>query len=278
MTTLFICPCDQLPLQRQDKQWRCANGHSFDIAKQGHVNLLLAQQKQSKDPGDSKAMVAARQRWLQRGWYQPIARQLQTILQHLPLTADGVMADAGCGDGYYLHAAQQAGVTPLTGYVGWDISKWAVLAAAKQYPNLQWAVASNRQPPLAPASLDVLLCAFGFADFATFAKLLKPGGYLILIDPAAQHLLQLRQVIYPEVRQREVVSIQAALEQGFTLHQSQPLCFDCAAVPQTDLADLLLMTPHLFRAPSAGKAAAAALTEIDLSVDVRFRVLQRNCG
>ncbi|BBI59951.1 hypothetical protein HSBAA_12570 [Vreelandella sulfidaeris] len=59
----LACPLDGEPLHVAGNTWRCAAGHSFDIAKQGYVNLLPVQQKRSHDPGDSKAMVAARQRF-----------------------------------------------------------------------------------------------------------------------------------------------------------------------------------------------------------------------
>ena len=53
--------------------WRCTQGHSFDIARQGYVNLLPVQNKRSRDPGDSKTMIVARQEFLVAGFYQPIA-------------------------------------------------------------------------------------------------------------------------------------------------------------------------------------------------------------
>ena len=56
----LACPLDGAPLQGDGASWRCAAGHSFDIAAQGYTHLLPVQQKRSRDPGDSKEMVAAR--------------------------------------------------------------------------------------------------------------------------------------------------------------------------------------------------------------------------
>ena len=79
----LACPLDGKPLSWSDSVWRCSDGHSFDIAKQGYVNLLPVQQKRSHDPGDSKAMVAARQRFLDAGHYQPIAEVVSNaVLSH----------------------------------------------------------------------------------------------------------------------------------------------------------------------------------------------------
>ena len=64
----LACPLDGLPLQSTGTAWRCASGHSFDIASQGYTNLLPVQHKRSRDPGDSKEMVAARRRFLTAGF------------------------------------------------------------------------------------------------------------------------------------------------------------------------------------------------------------------
>ena len=69
----LACPLDGDPLTPEGQTWRCPAGHSFDTARQGYVHLLPVQNKRSRDPGDSKAMVAARQRFLNAGYYQPIA-------------------------------------------------------------------------------------------------------------------------------------------------------------------------------------------------------------
>jgi len=71
--TALACPLDGAPLNRQDAAWKCAAGHSFDIASQGHTHLLPVQHKRSLDPGDSKEMVAARRHFLNAGHYRPIA-------------------------------------------------------------------------------------------------------------------------------------------------------------------------------------------------------------
>ena len=128
----LACPLDDEPLQRDGKVWRCAHGHSFDVARQGYVHLLPVQNKRSRDPGDSKQMVAARRRFLNAGHYRPIAEAVsRAALAGLPTDATANCLDAGCGEGYYLRElADAAGEQPLA-LLGLDISKWAVLAAAK---------------------------------------------------------------------------------------------------------------------------------------------------
>jgi len=76
----LACPLDGFPLRRVGSTWRCPAGHSHDIARQGHVHLLPVQQKRSRDPGDSREMVAARRRFLNSGAYGPIAAAVSRAL------------------------------------------------------------------------------------------------------------------------------------------------------------------------------------------------------
>jgi len=128
------CPLDGTPLHCTGSAWTCASGHSFDIASQGYTNLLPVQHKRSRDPGDSKEMVAARRRFLAAGFYRPIAAAVgRAALADLPADATISCLDAGCGEGYYLRQlAAAAGDEHTLALLGLDISKWAVLAAAKQ--------------------------------------------------------------------------------------------------------------------------------------------------
>ena len=100
MTTMpfdaLACPLDGCPLVPSEKTWRCENGHSFDVARQGYVHLLPVQKKRSLDPGDSKEMVAARQRFLNAGFYTNIAEAVSDqVLQWLPSEGTGSILDAG---------------------------------------------------------------------------------------------------------------------------------------------------------------------------------------
>ena len=146
MTTMpfdaLACPLDGCPLAPSEKTWRCENGHSFDVARQGYVHLLPVQKKRSLDPGDSKEMVAARQRLLNAGFYTKIAEAVSNqVLQWLPSEGTGSILDAGSGEGYYLrHLASLAGARDIS-MIGVDISKWAVLAAAKQDKQTRWLAA-----------------------------------------------------------------------------------------------------------------------------------------
>src|SRR3546814_3211296 len=129
----LACPLDGATLRRHENMWQCASGHSFDISSQGYVHLLPVQKKRSRDPGDSKEMVASRRRFLSTGAYDPIARAAgQMVLKDVPAGATLSCLDAGCGEGHYLRSlAASAGPDTRLALAGLDISKWAVQAAAR---------------------------------------------------------------------------------------------------------------------------------------------------
>ncbi len=270
----LICPLDGKPLARYEDQLSCDNGHSFDIARQGYVNLLPVQQKKSKQPGDSKEMIIARHRFLEAGYYLPVADKLNEIVASLTAGDSGItLLDAGCGEGYYLaHCLQFLKCLSVTRDVvclGMDISKPAIIAAAKRKDEITWVVGTNKSPPVEIQSVDIIICMFGFYDMDVFAKALKPGGYVILADADNEHLLELRQIIYPYIK-----SASARRDfSGFDLLSSLSLNYTIR-LDQSTLADLLLMTPHLYRAPKVGKEAVKALSALNLTVDVLFRVFQ----
>lgn len=276
------CPLDGNPFEQHDACLRCAAGHSFDIARQGYVNLLGAADKRSRDPGDNKAMISARRAFLDAGHYQAIADRLAQLV--VPLCKEEAQApfivDAGCGEGYYLQqlapALQHECTTPAS-ILGFDISKWAVQAATKRLP-ATWLVASNRHIPLADHSVDILLSLFGFPEYAEFLRVLKPGGTLVLVNAGPGHLLELRKIIYPDVRLTDSNQAAAAVRAGFQ-SLSQTAHRHAVSLPdQASIDQLLSMTPHLFRASAQGKERVRTLNKLALGVDVVFDLLQSPTG
>ena len=274
------CPLDGTPLRRSDASWRCSVGHCFDAAAQGYTNLLPVQNKRSRDPGDSKEMVAARRRFLESGAYQPIAAAVsQAVLADLP---SGSLAclDAGCGEGYYLRqladAAERSSEQQTLALLGLDISKWAVISAAKRDKRSNWIVGSNANLPVPTAALDRVLCMFGFPVYAEFARVLKTGGLLLQVDAGPDHLRELRETIYPTLKAERTTP--TAIPDGFTPDTTESIRYSLDLVGQAQIADLLAMTPHLYRATAEGRAKAAALTALTVTVDVRLNCLRRKAG
>ena len=273
--TALSCPLDGQPLRRSGNTWRCAGDHCFDIASQGHTHLLPVQNKRSLDPGDSKEMVACRQRFLNAGHYRSIAEAMRrAVLQGTPENRTIACLDAGCGEGYYLRqlAAPGPGARPLA-LIGVDISKWAVLAAAKQDKRMAWVVGSNANLPLLPASVDRVLCMFGFPVYAEFARVLKPGGQLVQIDAGPAHLRELREIIYPVLKPEKEST--PTSPPGFEHLSTERVAAEARLEGQAAIADLLAMTPHLHRASREGRERLAALSSLTVTIDVSLMRYRR---
>lgn len=283
----LACPIDGHRLKYchphgETARLQCAGGHSFDIARQGYANLLGVQDKRSRDPGDSREMVAARSRILASGLYQPLAQRLAGLagaLSAAQTLASGPLCvlDAGCGEGYYLEQCL-AGLraTRTVQGIGLDISKWAVMAAARRpLAGVAWLVGSNRNPPVMAGTVDMIICGFGFPDYAAFSRILRPGGYLLMLDPAENHLVELRRVIYPSLKPYRPTDFSRAFAEGLRLSGRERLTRRVVGVQPPQIQDILVMSPHLYKATAQGKAAAFALPGIDLTLDVNFSVLEK---
>ncbi|MEQ1648874.1 MAG: putative RNA methyltransferase, partial [Hyphomicrobiaceae bacterium] len=279
------------PLIGDGASLRCGHGHSFDRARDGYWNLVVVQHKASSDPGDSKEMVTARRRFLNTGLYSPIAAHVFETVRDLAVStrrADGdarafTIADAGCGEGYYLQRlvelAAQSSDTAALRLAGFDVSKWAVQAAAKRRANdgaplpVRWLVANNRRPPFAAQSIDLMLCLFGFPVWEGFRAAQAQGGAVLLIDPGPDHLIELRRIIYPDVTQTEPQSIERAAASGYWLVRTETVRFSIELETREAVQDLVAMTPHAHRMPEAGRMALAAIDRLLVTVDVVARLL-----
>lgn len=141
----FSCPLCHQPLSREKNSYICPQRHQFDMAKEGYVNLLPVQHKRSRDPGDSAEMMQARRAFLDAGHYQPLRDAIVAQLRERLDDKATAVLDIGCGEGYYTHAFADA--LPEITTFGLDVSKVAIKAAAKRYPQVTFCVASSHRLP-----------------------------------------------------------------------------------------------------------------------------------
>jgi 23S rRNA (guanine745-N1)-methyltransferase len=117
---------------------------------------------------------------------------------------------------------------------------------------------------------------FGFPVYPEFARVLKPGGRLVQVDAGPDHLRELREIIYPSLKPERTAEMQTPA--GFSRLPAETFRFSIELTSAGQIADLLTMTPHLYRANAEGRAEAAALTALSLSVDVRLTFFGRGRG
>lgn len=264
----LICPHCQAALTPQESRWCCSNGHSYDQARQGYLNLLLVQHKNSRQPGDTPAMLACRQAFLDAGHYQPVSDAINALFADL---STGSMVDIGCGEGYYLDRLARSQPTLDCG--GLDISKDAVIKACKRNREVRWLVASSARLPFAEESLDALLCVFSPWQWDACLKVLKPGGRLLLVGPHSDHLLTLRQGLYPEVH--PTPPLIKELPESMSVVSQQTLRYPLS-LSATDLSNLIGMTPHGFRSQQERQAQLIEQGVPGLEVAMDLIMLQRH--
>ncbi|MDX1491316.1 MAG: methyltransferase domain-containing protein [Pseudohongiellaceae bacterium] len=268
----LCCPFDGASLVLQGRSLRCESGHCFDLAKEGYANLLPVQNKRSKEPGDNKEMVAARKRFLSSGIYDVVADAMCDAVLSGVDEAGFSCLDAGCGEGYYLRFLHsRADVT--VDAIGLDISKWAVKAAAKADKNATYIVASNIRLPVEASSIDRLICMFGFPCYDEFHRVLAARGLLIEVEPGPEHLHQLREILYPTLKPSREDG--QGLPEGFGLVRQHTKKELIQLTDEQTIQDLLLMTPHYYRAPVDGRERAAALKSLSVTIDINIRVLSK---
>ncbi len=259
-----ICPVCGAPLSMNSPCWCCEEGHGFDVAKQGYVNLLPVQQKHSLHPGDTAEQVHARRRFLNAGFYAPISG---AVGEMLPARTNSVL-DVGCGEGYYLRSL--GAKNPQWERWGVDISRDAVRLAAGADKKAQYLVATAAHLPFADESFDAVLSLFALTLPEEYARVLVRGGLYVQALTEEDHLQGLKQTIYPQLTHREKETCPTL--PGFELIESKTIQFDFALTNHQQVQDLLAMTPHFWRITKEGAARAAALEHLHDTAHVRLNL------
>jgi 23S rRNA (guanine745-N1)-methyltransferase len=250
ITSALRCPLCAGAFVFEPRSWACTQGHRFDVAREGYVNLLPVQHKASRDPGDTEHAVQARRAFLDAGHYQPLRDALVDAVRAL---APQVLVDVGCGEGYYTGGLRGT----ARELIGLDIAKPAVRLAAKRHPGISWVVGSGARLPLADASVDALCSLFTPVHEPEMARVLKPGGSVLLVTPGAMHLGSLREALFETVQAHEPDKFRRGFEADFDLAAQHTL-----AVPlildSENLRRLVAMTPYAWKAKPERRAALDA--------------------
>ncbi len=256
----IICPVCGEKLEKADKTYRCIRGHVFDVAKQGYVNLLV--KKNSKNPGDDKEMVKARQNFLNSGFYENISEKVNSSLE-----GRASILDVGCGEGYYTNRLQNATNAEIFGV---DISKEAIKIAAKKNKKVQFLVGTGVNLPFESGSFESVLCMFSKIFSKEYSRVLKDGGQLLVVSSGKHHLLELRELLYDDVWVDEV-DLEAETGEQFDLIGAEELAYKINLESKQEIMNLVRMTPYYYKAK---KERVANLEKLDvlegLTVDVKI--------
>ncbi len=272
----YICPICQNPLIQHlpSKGYYCKNKHHFDLAKEGYLNLLPAQHKKSKEPGDSRAMMRARRNFLEAGFYQPMAKALASIIDnHRPETTPMHILDVGCGEGYYSRQIEEHSQhSEHLDLHGIDIAKNAIFAAAKKQANAHFIVASSKSMPYADQYFDLLFRVYAPSNDREISRLLKTNGLLLIVTPGPRHLWQLKEFIYKEVKEH---SVDTPLPEDFEQIESQRISYTIQPDQEQRMA-LLHMTPFAWRAKGDVQNKIQRSTGLEIEADFILTLAVKN--
>ncbi len=268
---MFCCPICGGALEREHGSYGCGKGHRFDVAREGYVNLLPANRRHSKAPGDDSQMVLARSRFLDGGWYAPLRDKLWRLLEQYTPSAANVL-DAGCGEGYYTAALAERTLEQGGTLAGVDISKSAVKRAAKRCPGAEFAVASVYRLPLGDGTVDAVVNCFSPLAVEEFHRVLRPGGVFLYVVPGPRHLWEMKEVLYDAPYEN-----QERLEcyQGFTYREVAPVETRFTLTDPQDILALFRMTPYAWKTPKAGVSRLMGRSQLCVHAQFRIHVLER---
>jgi 23S rRNA (guanine745-N1)-methyltransferase len=184
----LACPYCGLSLSEVDGALRCARRHSFDLARQGYATLLPAG---ARGPGgDDAAMVAARAEFLAAGHYAPLTT---AVVAAAPGTG-GPVLDVGAGTGTHLAAVLDA--DPAAVGIALDASRYAARRAARAHPRAGAIVADAWTGlPVRTGAAGLVLDVFSPRNGPEIARVLRPGGLLVVVTPGLDHLAGLVDVL-----------------------------------------------------------------------------------
>lgn len=254
---LLACPQCSSALTRDGGSLACRQGHRFDIAKQGHVNLLG---RAAPANADTAEMVAARDRFLGAGHYRPIADAL------VPRAGRARrVLEVGAGTGWYLARVLDA----LDDAVGLatDVSPMAARRAAKAHPHAGSVVADTWAGlPVRSGSVDLLTCVFAPRNAPEFARVLTHGGLLLVVTPNPGHLARARESLgLLGLEDDKLAKVQRQFAGAFEPIGTQRIAWTMDLSAEA-LADLVAMGPNAFHHHESVREGMSVDADVQVSI------------
>ena len=267
------CPQCGAPLTLlENRSLLCERRHCFDLCAKGYVNLAPGHD-QKADKYDA-ALFESRSRVFAGGFYTHVAQTICEAMARAFATRVAVtggttapfIVDVGCGEGYYARMLAQSPLHPLV--AGVDLSRDAIVAAARQAPALNWLVADLTRLPFADHSVDGLLDVLTPADYREFTRVLSPGGLLIKVIPADDYLIEIRRALADRLQNADFSNarVLAHLREHANVTAQIPVRRTLPVTPE-QAQDFLRMTPMTFGLMPA-QLTGIPLTEITVAMEV----------
>ena len=238
----LICPVCGKRLERKSGSLVCEKGHSYDVAKEGYVNLLRSG-RDGDGIGDDKISCRSRRDFLNKGYYSVLRDALKEEIGKRPVGSS--VLDICCGEGYYTSSFAQGKYDVF----GFDISKEAVRLASKR-GNASYFVSNMTSIPFEDGSFDVATELFAPFCESEFARILKDGGSLFTVVPAAKHLWGLKTLLYDNPYENDEKLPETSL---FEVKNLRTVTSTVTLETNEDIKAVFRMTPYFFRTSLSDK-------------------------
>ena len=264
-----VCPVCAKALNKEGRVLRCANGHSFDLAKEGYVNLLTRSRKSGDAIGDSRDMARARRSFLEKGWFRPLADALAEEIKALGKEKPRVL-DICCGEGYY---SEQIAAALSCRLLGFDLSKEMVRLAAKRGLDGLFFVANLSAIPLPDGCVDAALHLFAPFHEASFARVLAPDGALFSVVPGKRHLFELKEAVYNTPYENDEQLPGTTL---LTLAETKKVSARIRLETADDIRALFEMTPYAHRTNKEGLERLEQLETLETTIEFVIGIYKKS--
>lgn len=262
----LACPKCHEPINQINNSYTCNNGHCYDLSKSKYLNLLLNPDKATNNPGDSKDSLLARKEYLNKGYYDIILNNVIGVIQKYRSNESLEILDLGCGEGYYTWGLKK--VFDHDTIYGLDISKEAINMATKYTKNVYWLVGNSKNLPIIDHSLDFITALFTVVNQDELRRTLKIGGYIIHVTANPHHLMEIKELIYDEIK----VKSDKYIRLDFETVESYDLIHKVTIDNRKDALNLLKMTPHYYHIKKERRNVLDTLENIVVTIDIKITI------
>ena len=278
---ILVCPVCGKTLREENRALRCAQNHSFDLAREGYVNLLPPSASRER-AGDLAGMLRARRRFFEARGFAPLEDSLCREAVRVAASSEGELRvlDAGCGDGRALRLVRAALRGAFPGRpvraFGFDVAKEAARMSAKADPECACFAADTRSRlPVADGAFGILLDLFAPRNMPEFARVLSRGGAMVCVFPKPGHLAGLREVVdLIDVHPEKEKLLFAQAEPFFELEREEEIDFALDLTPAL-CADLVRMTPSARHLSESDFAALEKRDPPDVRAGLRMLTFRK---
>ena len=266
--TKLICPVCSERLSLKERCYKCENNHSFDLAKEGYVNLLTGNHKDGSLIGDNKEMAKSRKAFLEKGYFDSLKNFLVSYIKEYT-AENAVVADICSGEGYYSHRVREETGREVCGF---DISKEMVKLSAKRKNGNIYFVANLSKIPLETGSVDLAFHLFAPFQEKEFSRILKENGTIITVVSGENHLFELKELLYDTPYKNDEKPPET---ENLQIEDKIKISEKVLLRSAEDIDALFRMTPYYYHTKPEDKAKLQGVESLEVTLDFAVYVMKK---